>query len=256
MRIEKIAGHRVEFYDSIDELPIVRYQKFNKMLLVDSGVGSDVGDFDNHIEKIIAFIGNGNTDLAVTELGNMRQNLFFVQNNLSPRYLSFAALVKSIDGRPCSDVTDEGLQRTLDILKGGKAGQMVALLMAAKKKIDEDLLAHFPAHFDTSTTKDFYDLLRKRTLMVLDCIISGATKTKQDKIDMMTMDLLLFSRPQDFTNGKVEVEYDRQFEKMCVFLSEELGIRPKESTVIEFYAAYEHLTEKIKNKYKRNGKSY
>lgn len=256
MRIEKIAGHKVEFYDSIDELPVVRYQRFNKMLLVDAGVGSDISDFDNHIERVLTFIANGKNEMAATELSNLRQNVFFVQQNLSPRFLAFASLIKSIDGKPCNDISDDGLQRTLQRLKNSPVGKMVALFTAAKKKIDDDLLATFPSHFDSSATKEYYDKLRKRTLMLLDCIISGRTKTKQDTIDMLTLDLLLFSRPRDFASGKVEIEYDKQFEKMCVCLSEQLGLRPKEMTVVEFYTAYEHLNERIRNKYKRNVKSH
>lgn len=253
MRIEMIAGHRVEFYDSIEELSIVRYQRFNKMLLVDSGVGSDISDFDSHVERVMTFLSKGKNDMAITELQNMRQNVYFVQENLSPGLLSFAALVKSIDGEQCNDLTDEGLQRTLAKLKSGKVGVLSALLRSAKKKIDEDLLAKFPAHFDNSASKEYFDKLRKRTLLLLDCIISGKTKTKQDSIDMLTLDLLLFSKPQDFASGKVEVEYDRQFEKMCTNLSVQFGLRPREMTVVEFYGAYEHLNEQIRKKYKRNG---
>ena len=254
MRIEKIGGHRVEFYDSIDELPIVRYQKFNKMLLVDAGVGSDLADFDNHLERVLTFIANGKTDLAQTELSNMRQNIYFVQQNLSPKYMSFAALIKSIDGKACNDISDEGLRRTLERLKHTKVGGLVALLGAAKKKIDEELLAHFPAIFDTSATKEYYDKLRKRTLLLLDCIISGRTKTKQDAIDMLTLDLMLFSKPQEFADGNVEVKYEQQFEKMCVGLATQTGLNAKEMSVVEFYSAFEQIKEQIKKKYQRNGK--
>ena len=256
MREENIAGHRVEFYDSIEELPIVRYQRFNKMLLVDAGVGGDVSDFDNHLERVLTYLANGKIDLATTELHNLRQNIYFVQENLSPKYLSFAALIKSIDGKPCSDLSDEGLAKTLGRLRNAPVGRLSALLGGSKKKIDEDLLVSFPSHFDNSASKEYFDKLRKRTLLLLDCIISGKTKTKQDSIDMLTLDLLLFSKPQDFASGKVEVEYDKQFEKMCTNLSVQFGLHPKEMTVVEFYSAYEHLNEKIRNKYKRNGKPH
>ena len=49
MRKIVLAKHKVELYDSIDELPIVRFHKYNKMLLIDAGVGSDLSDWDaNH----------------------------------------------------------------------------------------------------------------------------------------------------------------------------------------------------------------
>ena len=43
-------------YDSIDELPIVNFQKYNKYLMIDSGIGSDVDDIDTHITKIAKYI--------------------------------------------------------------------------------------------------------------------------------------------------------------------------------------------------------
>ena len=46
----------VQVYDSIDEMPIVNFQKYNKYLLIDSGIGSDVDDIDAHIVKIAKFI--------------------------------------------------------------------------------------------------------------------------------------------------------------------------------------------------------
>ena len=51
MKTVKIGEYTVEIYDAIDELPMLRFHKYNKMLLVDAGIGSDLQDFDTHIEK-------------------------------------------------------------------------------------------------------------------------------------------------------------------------------------------------------------
>ena len=50
MKTAKVNGHTVEIFDSIDELNIRRFQKYNKYMLIDSGVGSDLQD-------IIAILG-------------------------------------------------------------------------------------------------------------------------------------------------------------------------------------------------------
>lgn len=55
MRKIVLAKHKVELYDSIDELPIVRFHKYNKMLLIDAGVGSDLSDWDAHMEKVVRY---------------------------------------------------------------------------------------------------------------------------------------------------------------------------------------------------------
>lgn len=91
-----INKHNVVLYDSIDELPMLRFHKYNKMLLVDAGVGSDLSDFDRHIEKVIRYLNSPTPNMATVELENMRQNIYFIQSEVSPRHLAFAVLVKSI----------------------------------------------------------------------------------------------------------------------------------------------------------------
>ena len=59
MNIGKVNKHTVEIYDSIDELPIQRFQKYNKFLLIDSGVGSDLQDVLNHIDRAKIYIKAG-----------------------------------------------------------------------------------------------------------------------------------------------------------------------------------------------------
>ena len=50
----------VRVYDSIDEMPIINFQKYNKYLLIDSGIGSDADDIDAHIVKIAKYIKSNN----------------------------------------------------------------------------------------------------------------------------------------------------------------------------------------------------
>ena len=69
----------VRVYDSIDEMPIVNFQKYNKYLLIDSGIGSDADDIDAHIVKIAKFIKANNNKKALQELQNMRQNMYMTE---------------------------------------------------------------------------------------------------------------------------------------------------------------------------------
>ena len=80
MKTVLINNKKVELYDSIEDLPIIRFHKYNKMLLVDAGVGSDLADFDRHIEKAIRYAAGTKPDLAIAELQNLRQNVYFVQS--------------------------------------------------------------------------------------------------------------------------------------------------------------------------------
>ncbi|MCM1077874.1 MAG: hypothetical protein NC344_06890 [Bacteroidales bacterium] len=134
MKRTSIGRHSVEIYDSIDELPIRRFHKFNKMLLIDAGVGSDLADFDRHIERAMAYSRSKTPELTSTELDNLRQNVYFIQSGLSPRHLAFAVLVSSIDGKVCEDLSDEALQGVVDLLADVTVKDMTAHFDAVKKK--------------------------------------------------------------------------------------------------------------------------
>lgn len=250
-----INKHNVVLYDSIDELPMLRFHKYNKMLLVDAGVGSDLSDFDRHIEKVIRYLNSPTPNMAIVELENMRQNIYFIQSEVSPRHLAFAVLVKSINGKPRNDLSDDGLQQTMSLFKDVANSEITAHLEAVKKKIDDELRLYFPRLFDDATLKEYYDKLKQRTIVVLRTIIDGrATEADAKEIDDITAELITYFNPQTFTGSEsVEIRHDRQFENMCLILSQNLHVDPKKFTVLEYYNAFEYIKEQAKkaNKQKK-----
>ena len=132
--VTRIGKHEVEVYDSIETLPMVRFHKFQKCALIDSGVGGDIAAFDQRIEKARRYLMAGKSDKAQTELENLRQCVFLVQSELNPKHLAFAVMVSKIDGKECSDLTDDGLRRTLALLDDCPADEVTATLAAVKKK--------------------------------------------------------------------------------------------------------------------------
>lgn len=238
-----IAGHRVRLYDTIDDLPIVRFQKFQKYLLVDSGIGGDVLAFDRRCEKVRRYLSQGKNDLAGQEMQNLRQCVFLIQEELNPKHRAFACLVESIDGERTDDLSDTGLARVLERLGGMTAGDAASELVAVKKKIDTELSTYFPALFNGSETKEYFDILRKRALTILEGITRGEVADVED----LTTSLICFSKPRNFSGaGGIEVEFDRNFETLCLSLSENLGIRPKECTVLEYYNAVDFLQDRAR----------
>lgn len=243
----KIGRHKVEAYDTIDEMPVVRFQKFQKLLLVDAGIGSDIAAFDQRIERVRRFLAGGKADKAAQELENMRQAVYFIQAGVSPRHRAFAALVSKVDGLP-ADISDEGLARTAEILGDAPVGDMRTAIDAVKKKIDEDLMTYFPRLFNDSEVKEYFDLMRKRTLAILEGIAAGSENPVTDEVEKMTTDLMTHSIPRSFSGPEgVEVRHDRQFEDLCLLLSEQLHIQPKGCTVLEFYNAFEFIQQRAKD---------
>ena len=244
----KIGKHTVEMYDAIDELPIVRFHKYQKLLLIDAGVGSDIVAFDQRTEKMRRYIMDGKTELAQKELENLRQAVFMIQNEISPKHRAFAVLVAKMDGRECSDLTDDALLRLTNELNDVPEKELTAQLEAVKKKIDEELRTYFPVLFADSTVKEYYDLLKKRTLAVLQNIIDGVENPdRTPEIEKLTTALITYSNPKTFSGTEsAEIQFDRQFENICLVLSEQLHVKPKEYSVLEFYNAFDFVQERAK----------
>lgn len=244
----KFGKHNVELYDSIEELPIVRFHKYQKLLLVEAGIGGDIAAFDQRIEKTRRYLLEGKTEAAAQELENMRQGVYFIQNEVSPRSRAFAMLVAKIDGEAREDLSDDGISRTLELLQDTPLKQLTDRLEAVKKKIDRELTLYFPALFNGSEVKEYYDLMRRRALAVLENIIAGVARPDEtDEVEKLTTALVCYSHPQSFVGSEgVEVQYERQFENLCLALSERLHVEPKRYTVMEFYNAFDFLRERTK----------
>lgn len=244
----KIGKHTVEFYDTIEELPIVRFHKYQKLLLVDAGVGSDIAAFDQRIEKTRRFLMAGKPEQAQQELENMRQCVFLIQSGVNPKHRAFAALVTKIDGQDCTDIGDDALAAITEKLNDVPESELTAQLEAVKKKIDGELTLYFPALFNDSDVKEYYDILRKRTLEILNGIVAGVKDPAGAEIvDKLTTALITYSNPKMFTGSDgVEIQFDRQFENLCLVLSEQLHVEPKKYSVLEFYNAFDFVKERAK----------
>ena len=72
MKEVELKGHKVTLYTSIEELPMARFHRYNKYLLIDSAIGGDMSAFDAHIERVVRYIRQDKRDEAATELDNLR----------------------------------------------------------------------------------------------------------------------------------------------------------------------------------------
>lgn len=244
MRTIQIGTHKLEIYDSIDELPVVRFHKYNKFLLIDSGVGSDLNDVNSHIERAMVFCKT-NPDHAIKELNNLRQSIHLIMMGINTKHMAFCTLVKSIDGKEFTDLSDEGIKNLLKRLDTISHKEVTAHTEAVKKKIDSELNVYFPGTFEDSTIKEYFDQLRKRTMLILETIITGENKAKE--IEELTDYLISFTPPMNFSGtDSMEISYDKQFENMCLIISQKLNVDPKKMTVLEYYNSFEFLKKQMK----------
>lgn len=234
----------VRVYDSIDEMPIVNFQKYNKYLLIDSGIGSDADDIDAHIVKIAKYIKSNNNRKALQELQNMRQNIYMVNSEISPKYLAFAALIHSVDGKEVNDLSDDGLKKLLQGLKEVKHSKVIDFLLWLKKKVTSELEIYFPGDFVNPKEKEAYDKLKARTLFVLDSVINDTDNSKQiEAIDIMMLNM---HTPKTYIGSEsVEVKYDKQFESTCLLIAQKTSMDARKMTVLQFYNAIDNIKAQV-----------
>lgn len=234
----------VRVYDSIDEMPIINFQKYNKYLLIDSGIGSDADDIDAHIVKIAKYIKSNNNRKALQELQNMRQNIYMVNSEISPKYLAFAALIHSVDGKEVNDLSDDGLKKLLQDLKEVKHSKVIDFLLWLKKKVTSELEIYFPGDFVNPKEKEAYDKLKARTLLVLDSVINDTDNSKQiEAIDIMMLNM---HSPKSYIGSEsVEIKYDKQFESTCLLIAQKTSMDAKKMTVLQFYNAVDNIKQQL-----------
>lgn len=237
-------------YDSVDEMPIVNFQKYNKYLLIDSGIGSDADDIDAHIVKIAKYIKSNNNKKALQELQNMRQNIYMVNSEISPKYLAFAALIHSVDGKEVNDLSDDGLKKLLQDLKEVKHSKVVDFLLWLKKKVTNELEIYFPGDFVNPKEKEAYDKLKARTLLVLDSVINDTDNSEQ--INTIDMIMLNMHTPKTYIGSEsVEVKYDKQFESTCLLIAQKTNMDARKMTVLQFYNAIDNIKTQAEAEAKR-----
>lgn len=77
--------------------------------------------------------------------------------------------------------------------------------------------------------------------------MQGISLNIDPDIEKIENAIVCFSKPKTFTGaGSAEIAFDRNFETLCLSLSEQLHIQPKGMTVLEFYNAFAYLEERAK----------
>jgi hypothetical protein len=256
MRTVRLGKHQVSLYTSIDELPMERFHRYNKMLLIDAGIGSDITSFDAHIEKVVRYIRKGDRENAAKEMENMRQNVYIMLTEQSPQNLSFAALVAEIDDVEMNDLSDDGLERVRQMLEDAPRKDITAALQAVKKKIDEDLTLYFPSLFDSTDEKEYYDMMKRRAQMELEQITDGDSEERRARITELEDRMVTAVKPRTFTGRDAfGVQHDKAYMKMCLMISSNLNADATRMTVLEYYTASEYMHEMAKERQKAVAKA-
>ena len=246
-------GHRITFYDGINELPLLRYHLFNKWVMVEAGVGGDAESVDEHYITIMRMLNRGEIDKAKQEFKNLRQNLYFIIQNLHPQSRAFAAMVHSIDGKHYPVRNDSDIDAIIERMNKSRMTFAFISEIAAflKKKIDDEVATYYPTLDESPSKKEDFTMLRKRTLLVLDSIIEGIDYGDQ----IADLDDYFFRKiePQRFDGSEgMEVKHDRNFAAACALINQSRAKDPADMTTLEYLETLDVLK---KQQPKKKGRS-
>lgn len=135
--VELNYGNKFTIRESSKELPANRFTDFQKYVIQDVGIGSDMPSVDKHFRNLDTFISAGKVEEAATERYNLHYNLFLAINSISIRHISFGVLIDSINDKPLRDYSEKSL---LELLKklgrwGLKEEQVADILESVKKNL-------------------------------------------------------------------------------------------------------------------------
>lgn len=137
MRQEVYNNKNLIMYDSIHDLPITRFHLFNKYAMIDAGIGSNIDDVDRHLTNLREMNRRGDKNNLDQALLNFQQELRFIMTKVNPSTMTFAVMVKSIDGKEMNDLSDLGIENVITMLgkEGISYGLIKGLIDFVKKKL-------------------------------------------------------------------------------------------------------------------------
>jgi hypothetical protein len=254
MIIDEIGGHKIERFSSIDDTPIPRFMNFNRYVMLESGVGSDLQAIDNHDKKIILWAKRGEYEKIIRATQNRNQSMRWVLDGLHPGLMSYAVLIRSIDGNLVYDYSDEACKSM--VMKLGKWGATKGLIEravdAVKKNFEQEIDLGFPGKFNSVQTKELYSKRKKRLVLLLKKMIGEATVQMEEQIERLEEFLYGMINPNSYS-GKdgFEAKFIRSYEEMSFILSQHSSRDTKTMTVREYYHAWEVVKRQMKPKPKK-----
>lgn len=104
---QRIGRNDAVFYDDIQEMPMDMYMKYQLFVMMDSAIGADIQSIENHLSIIERFNAKGEKEKVQKQTANLRQSMYFVTENVSPKMMSFVTLLKEWNGKKVRVITDE-----------------------------------------------------------------------------------------------------------------------------------------------------
>lgn len=159
MKKIQLNSNYLKMHDSIDEMPITKFQAYNRFLLIDAGIGGDIESIDQHYTRMLRYANKKDYDNLIKELTNYRQNLHYVIEHTSPEMMAFGALIHSVNNIEVGNLADEEIQSLLKELsrKGLTFGKVRGFINHVKKKLTPSFLFSLGKRKDRPKSSSFSD---------------------------------------------------------------------------------------------------
>ena len=229
-------GTIVEVYSSGREMTIARYTVFQKYLAKSASIPEVI----YLIERAKAFTNKGDEESTIIELDNALIRLNAVNGGVSTQSPTFAVLVAKIGEKVVSDVSDDGIARTIAELE--KLDFTYAIIEdevnSFKKKVDGEIEEMFP-----NFRKSIDDFLMINKMKMFIQLLGNSSIDFEDKEQLLQNiqdDITTFAEAR---NGITDVE--KEFYNLCGIMEENGSSNPHEYNVIQFYGKLNYITEKV-----------
>ncbi|QDP50442.1 MAG: putative structural protein [Prokaryotic dsDNA virus sp.] len=241
-------------FDSIQELIIDRYQKYNSNVMIDAGIGSDLNSFRERVENVKRLMKHDQGKAAM-ELENMVSNVMMIMSGSNPELNSFIVLIKSINGKKVIDeeLTESGIEQIKKNLskKRLRMDTVREFMNYFKKKVEWEFEVFFPVISKVNTSTELYVMLKKKIQIQLREVINGIDLS-EDLIKVENFFIKKMKPRQYGGAGGMEVKMINGFDDMCtVLIKNNLAVNPKKLTVVEFYNKLTFLEKLIKDSKKK-----
>lgn len=125
------------FDPDIYKIPEYNWQKFQRCLILDAGIGSETKDVIAHTDSIMSAAANDRKEDLSNELNNFRLALYSVMESISYTSMAFACMVQNIDGETVSIVTDTDINELSKRIAetGITRGEIAGYVDTLKKKL-------------------------------------------------------------------------------------------------------------------------
>lgn len=106
----------IEFYEDIQTAPIDRWVEFNRLVGLQEDVGNTFEDMQMRDRSALEYLQAGNIEGAQKELSNKTLAKHFLKEGFYPCAHALACMVKSINGQPREDFSEQGRKETIALM--------------------------------------------------------------------------------------------------------------------------------------------